>query len=215
MAYDTKSCNLLYFGGWRQGWLDDLCCLNVAGIVGPPYAVQSVEPATGPVTGNTPVLLRGIGFTESPLVQVKFTDDKREAAVPGKFISSSEITCNTPSFEKFGPMDVVVRVAIKGDPFTVNKAMFRFYVNTKASRCMAFGPAVLPSVQVGQRVAMVLVAKDSTGKARTSGDDAIQVAVTSPSGSTEEVIALYLPYISPTSPLYLPYISPTSPLHLS
>ena len=116
VAYDTKSCNLLYFGGWRQGWLDDLCCLNVAGIVGPPYAVQSVEPATGPVTGNTPVLLRGIGFTESPLVQVKFTDGKREAAVPGKFISSSEITCNTPSFEKFGPMDVVVRVAIKGDP---------------------------------------------------------------------------------------------------
>ena len=54
---------------------------------------------------------------------------------------------------------------------------------------MAFGPAVLPSVQVGQRVAMVLVAKDSTGKARTSGDDAIQVAVTSPSGSTEEVVA--------------------------
>ena len=49
--------------------LIDLCCLNVAGIVGPPYAVQSVEPATGPVTGNTPVLLRGIGFTESPLVQ--------------------------------------------------------------------------------------------------------------------------------------------------
>ena len=107
-----------------------------------------------------------------------------------------------------------MRVAIKGDPFTVNKAMFRFYVNTKASRCMAFGPAVLPSVQVGQRVAMVLVAKDSTGKARTSGDDAIQVAVTSPSGSTEEVMALYLPYISPISPLHLPYISPISPLYL-
>ena len=79
---------------------------------------------------------------------------------------------------------------------------------------MAFGPAVLPSVQVGQRVAMVLVAKDSTGKARTSGDDAIQVAVTSPSGSTEEVMALYLPYISPISPLHLPYISPISPLYL-
>ena len=31
VAYDPKSCNLLYFGGWRQGWLDDLCCLHVAG----------------------------------------------------------------------------------------------------------------------------------------------------------------------------------------
>jgi|TARA_B110001469_G_scaffold116823_1_gene122285 hypothetical protein len=36
---------------------------------------------------------------------------------------------------------------------------------------MAFGPAVLPSVQVGRRVAMILVAKDSTGKARARGDD--------------------------------------------
>ena len=65
------------------------------------------------------------------LAQVKFSDGKRDAAVAGKYISSTEITCNTPSFEKFGPMDVVVRVAIKSDPFTVNKAIFRFYVNTK------------------------------------------------------------------------------------
>ena len=70
VAYDTKTCNLLYFGGWRQGWLDDLWCLNVAGVVGPPYAVQTVEPSTGPVTGNTPVVLHGIGFTESSIVQV-------------------------------------------------------------------------------------------------------------------------------------------------
>ena len=122
VAYDTKTCNLIYFGGWRQGWLDDLCCLNVAGIVGPPYAVQMVEPSTGPVTGNTPVVLHGLGFMESSIVQVKFSDGKRDATVPGKFVSPTQITCNTPSFEKFGPMDVVVRVAIKGDPYTVNKA---------------------------------------------------------------------------------------------
>jgi dynein heavy chain len=48
IGYDTKTCNLIFFGGWRQGWLSDLWCLNVAGIVGPPYAVQSVEPTTGP-----------------------------------------------------------------------------------------------------------------------------------------------------------------------
>ena len=48
-------------------------------------------------------------------MQVKFSDGKRDAVVAGKYISSTEITCNTPSFEKFGPMDVVVRVAIKGD----------------------------------------------------------------------------------------------------
>ena len=90
VSYDAKTCNLVYFGGWRQGWLDDLWCLNVAGIVGPPYAVQSVEPATGPVTGNTPVIVKGLGFVESTMVQVKFSDGKREATVAGKYVSPEQ-----------------------------------------------------------------------------------------------------------------------------
>ena len=35
---------------------------------------------------------------------------------------------------ELGDLPPVVRVAIKGDPFTVNKAMFNYYVNTKATR---------------------------------------------------------------------------------
>ena len=119
IAYDTKSCRLLYFGGWKQGWMDDLWCLNVAGVVGPPYAVQSIGPTTGPITGNTPISIHGIGFIEGKQWDVRFTDGRREATVPGKFISPTELQCNTPSFEKFGPLEVMVRVAIKGDPFTV------------------------------------------------------------------------------------------------
>ena len=42
------------------------------------------------------------------------------------------------------PTSAVVRVSIKSDPFTVNKAMFSFFVNTKAAKCMAFGPGLLP-----------------------------------------------------------------------
>ena len=61
VAYDAKSCNIIFFGGWKQGWLDDLWCLNVAGIVGPPYAVQGVSPTTGPITGNTPISIQEIG----------------------------------------------------------------------------------------------------------------------------------------------------------
>ena len=68
VAYDPKTCNIVFFGGWKQGWLDDLWCLNVAGIVGPSYAVQSLSPATGPITGNTPVSIHGIGFIESKSV---------------------------------------------------------------------------------------------------------------------------------------------------
>ena len=64
----------------------------------------------------------------------------------GKYISENEIQCNTPSFEKFGPMEVMVRVSIKGDPFTVNKALFSFFVNTKAAKCMCFGQACWPTL---------------------------------------------------------------------
>ena len=96
VSYDAKTCNLVYFGGWRQGWLDDLWCLNVAGIVGPPYAVQSDEPATGPVTGNTPVIVKGLGFVESTMVQVKFSDGKREATVAGKYVSPEQARAPPP-----------------------------------------------------------------------------------------------------------------------
>lgn len=71
-------------------------------------------------------------------------------------------------------MEVMVRVAIKGDPFTVNKATFSFFVNTKAARCMVFGPGLLRG-KAGHRQKMIMQAKDSTGKARSSGDDQIKV----------------------------------------
>ena len=41
----------------------------MAGTVGPSYAVQSIEPLVGPVTGNTPIRIYGLGFFDSPLVQ--------------------------------------------------------------------------------------------------------------------------------------------------
>ena len=187
VTYDAKTCNIIFFGGWRQGWLDDLLCLNVAGIVGPPYAVQSISPNTGPITGNTPISIFGIGFIKHNSVQVKFSDGRRDATVSGKWISENEIQCNTPSFEKFGPMEVMVRVSIKGDPFTVNKALFSFFVNTKAAKCMCFGPGLLPNAGKASRpLQFMMQAKDSTGKARNSGGDAITVSVTSPA-TTEEV----------------------------
>ena len=36
----------------------------------------------------------------------------REATVPGKWVSADQVTCNTPSFEKYGPMEVIVRVQL-------------------------------------------------------------------------------------------------------
>lgn len=36
--YDPKSSSVLVFGGWANRWLGDLARLNVAQIIGPPYA---------------------------------------------------------------------------------------------------------------------------------------------------------------------------------
>lgn len=47
MAYDNKQSRLLIFGGWSNGWQNDLFALNVSKIVGPSYAITSIEPNLG------------------------------------------------------------------------------------------------------------------------------------------------------------------------
>ena len=98
---------------------------------------------TGPMTGGTPITLTGLRFKESPLVSVRFTDGKKfEATVSGQYVSETEVTCKSPDFTKFGAIDVVVRVSIAGDPYTVNETNYSFYANTSAKRCICFGPGL-------------------------------------------------------------------------
>ena len=100
-SYDLTTCSMVFFGGWRQKWFNDICMLNVAGVVGPPYAVSGVSPVTGPLTGLTPITIYGQSFKESPLVSVRFTDGKKsEATVSGSWVSSTEIQCKSPDFSK-------------------------------------------------------------------------------------------------------------------
>jgi len=44
MVYDADESRLIIFGGWNTGWLNDLYLLNVSKVVGPPYAISSIEP---------------------------------------------------------------------------------------------------------------------------------------------------------------------------
>jgi dynein heavy chain len=185
-AYDPASCNLIFFGGWRQKWWNDLCLLNVAGVVGPPYAVMGANPDTGPMTGGTPITLTGLRFKQSPLVSVRFTDGKREATVSGQWVSETEITCKSPDFSKFGALDVTVRVSIGGESYTVNECGFSFYANTSAKRCIAFGPGLRQGNPAGQHVSFMLQAKDIGGKLRTTGNDPIDVTITGPSQAMVE-----------------------------
>ena len=63
-VYEAKTCSLLMFGGWANRWLGDLWKLNVASIIGPPYACTGVDPGIGPVFGGTEIQLKGARYCE-------------------------------------------------------------------------------------------------------------------------------------------------------
>ena len=83
MAYDTRESRLLVFGGWNNGWHNDLYALNVSKIVGPSYAVTEIVPNLGQLSGNVTVSLKGVGFKDSN-IQVFFTCGKNPVDVPSK-----------------------------------------------------------------------------------------------------------------------------------
>ena len=60
--YDLNESRLIVFGGWSNNWLDDMYSLNVSTVTGPPYAIFSIIPSLGPLTGKTKVQIIGEGF---------------------------------------------------------------------------------------------------------------------------------------------------------
>lgn len=106
MTYDHKDSRLLVFGGWNNGWHNDLYALNVSKISGPSYAVTEIIPNLGQLSGNVNVILKGVGFKDAN-IKVFFTcgknpvdiPNKLSIEVPGTYISETEISCITPSYE--------------------------------------------------------------------------------------------------------------------
>lgn len=125
MAYDHKDSRLLVFGGWNNGWYNDLYALNVSKIVGPSYAITEVEPPLGQLSGNVPVVIKGVGFKDAN-IKVYFTcgknpvdvPSKMSVEVPGIYVSETEIHCVTPTFEQFGPKEAIVQLSIQGGDLT-------------------------------------------------------------------------------------------------
>lgn len=64
MTYDPREQRLLVFGGWNNGWIDDMWSLRVSKIVGPSYAITATEPSLGQLSGNVPITISGQGFKE-------------------------------------------------------------------------------------------------------------------------------------------------------
>jgi len=76
MTYDIREQRLLVFGGWNNGWMDDLWSMKVGKIVGPSYAIMSSDPGLGQLSGNNPITITGQGFKEVS-IEVLFTVGNR------------------------------------------------------------------------------------------------------------------------------------------
>jgi hypothetical protein len=110
MAFDfenQRDSKLVIFGGWNNGWFNDLYSLNVSKIVGPAYAITSSEPNLGQLTGKSSIRITGQGFKDL-IPKVLFTVGGKPVDTPGKltyeavasFTSEFEMTCETPDLSK-------------------------------------------------------------------------------------------------------------------
>lgn len=192
MAYDQKDSRILIFGGWSNGWLNDLHSLNVSKITGPPYAIVDVVPNLGQLSGNVPVILKGCGFKDAN-IKVIFTCGKQPVDAPSKlsievagtFISETEVSCITPSYEQFGPKDAIIQLSLQGGDLTTTWCPFTYFMNTRAYKSLAYGPGLLAEGAVGHPTEFVIQARNDLGENRKSGRDNFQIRITRTSDNLE------------------------------
>ncbi len=172
-CYDRKGGRLLVNGGWSQKFLQDSLYLDVSSIVGPPYAVYKLDPFEGPLTGQTEIKIIGEDFSNGS-IKVTFTDGKNTEIVDGKYVSSTELTCKTPDWQKYSAGEINVRVNIKGDGLTVNIVKWTYFVNTNPRKSVAFGTGLFESENCGWGFPAIfkVQGKDNSGRTRNSGGEA-------------------------------------------
>jgi dynein heavy chain len=184
IAYDQRDSKLIMFGGWNNGWFNDLYSLNVGKIVGPSYAITASDPATGQLSGNVPLTIKGQGFKDAN-IKVLFTcgnrpvdnTSKMTLEVPGYFVSESELTCVTPNFEQFGPKECVMQLSIGNGDLTTTAVAFNYFLNTRAMKSLAYGPGLLQDVAPNTPVEFIIQARNDLGENRSSGRDKFEVRV--------------------------------------
>ena len=197
MSYDHRESRLIVFGGWNNRWLNDMYALNVSKIVGPPYAVTSIEPATSQLSGGTEVTVRGCGFKDQN-IRVFFSagdqpisaiSAKTTKEVPGTYVSETEMTCLTPNFDAFGATACCVQLTIAGGDLTTTFSPFSFFMNTRAFMSLCYGPAIQDSCAIGAPAEFVIQARNDNAENRTSGNDNFVVKVTTNEEEPREIEA--------------------------
>jgi dynein heavy chain len=98
--------------------------------------------------------------------------------VSGNFISPTEITCNTPNFEQFGPKEAVVQLQIGQEEISTTWSNFNYFLNTRAVKSLAYGPGCMnQEVAPGFETEFTIQARNDMGENRTSGRDIFEVNV--------------------------------------
>ena len=145
----------------------------MSSIVGPPYAISTVTPPLGPVTGNQTVKIHGTGFSStSGMVNVSFTAGKHSATAQGSVIDDDTIECKTPDVvATIGPKRCEVRLAIGVRDFTTTKTVYDYYLNTQPDKSMCYGPGLLEEGQADVKTSFVIQARNMNAENRKSGAD--------------------------------------------
>ena len=178
MVYDPKASRIVVFGGWANKWYGDTHICKVADVVGPPYSVESISPAMGPITGATKCKIEGIGFkTGGTQATVRFACMKGFIETPAEVLSDTSIAFETPNFEKFGVGMIEGRVGVGGKSLTNSVVNFNYFSVTSCDTTTCFGPAVINKCIANLPITFIIQAKDVAGINRTCGMDEYTVSL--------------------------------------
>jgi dynein heavy chain len=83
ISYDERDRKILIYGGWNNGWYDDMYSLTVAKIVGPSYAITASDPCLGQLSGGVELTINGRGIKDAN-IRVLFTQGNRAIDTVGK-----------------------------------------------------------------------------------------------------------------------------------
>lgn len=75
----------------------------------------------------------------------------------GTYVSPTEIQCNTPSFEAFGPKEAVIQLQIGNEEISTTWVNFNYFLNTRAMKSLAYGPGcTAQEVSPGSEVEFII-----------------------------------------------------------
>lgn len=123
--------------------------------------------------------ITGDGFKDSNTV-IRFSYSKDSfIEVNGTFVSTTEMVCETPSFDKVDKPATVTLSISKGD-YTITSTNFQYYLNTQADQCIAFGPGLFMDNCAGVMTTFIIQARNTKGSNRQSGADEFVVKFCTP-----------------------------------